>query len=147
MLLMKKRIIIISVISVAAIIILVPLIAITHLFYGMSGGSFKHFAKYSSTSKENHISIKAKDPVWSFGSQEFKITLDGKGCKKQIITAYLSNDGKQSQDGVEVKTEFTDDTHAVIIFDGEEQKPEIIEIFFDKTNKITEIVRTNENLS
>ena len=111
----------------------------------MGGGSFKHFAEYSSNNKENHILIESRDPSWAFGSQEFKTTLSGKGCGKQTVTTQLSNDGKQSRDGVEVKTEFIDNTHAIIIFNGEEQKSEIIEIFFNRTNSTIEIVKNVED--
>jgi len=45
------------------------------------------------------------------------------------------NDGKQAKRGEEVKVEFVDNSHAVISFDGEEQKLETIEVFFDTENQ------------
>ena len=113
-------------------------------YYEWNGGSFKSFASYTSEDGHNHISIKARDPQWPFGSQDFQITMRGKNCGKKTITTSLRNDGKQSSAGDEVKTGFTDNARAVIVFDGEEQRPETIEIFFDRQNHTIEIVRTRE---
>jgi len=116
----------------------------TWFFYQWGGGSFRKFAQYSSDNKKYSIFIKAKNPEGSFGPQEFKIILNGKNCNKQIIITQLYNDGAQARVGEEVKTEFTDDTHAIIIFDGKEQKPETIEIFFNEQENTIEVIRTQE---
>ena len=140
----KLKIVLLSAVSVILILSGIFIIEMLRISYAFGGGSFHNFAEYASDDGNNHISIKARNPVWPFGAQEFKIALRGKNCGKKTITASLSNDGKQSHDGEEVKTTFSDDSHAIIIFDGEEQMPETIEIFFDKPNNEIKIIRTYE---
>ena len=139
-----KRLKIILLRSMLALVVCVVILVVGGILwisYEWNIGSYNSFAEYTSMDGDNHITIKARDPVWPFGSQDFKIILQGKECGKQTITTKLSNDGKSSQDGEEVKTEFIDNSHAVIVFYGEEQNPEIIEIFFDKQNETIEIDR------
>jgi len=142
----KKKAVTIILVVVAVIEILAGFYLV--LFYGVSSfvdemgpGPFKPFAEYSSEDGRNRISISAKEPIWPFGSQTFQIHLNGYA---QIFIVELANDGGRAQEGKEVQVEFTDNAHAVISFDGDEQTPEIFEIFFDTPNNKIITTRTKE---
>jgi len=68
----NKKILVVIIVIILAIVAVVEIyagmsIAATKFFNGTGGGSFKHFANYTSDDGMNTISIQAQEPVWSFG--------------------------------------------------------------------------------